>query len=763
MDRGTAAALVTGAARFLDDLPLRGALHVKVLRSIHAHARILSIDAGPALRRPGVVAVYTGADLRVLCAPLPFPELGVEDLAGPARHALEPDEATFAGEPLAAVVAEGKREARDALDAIDVAFESLPPVTDPETAAASGSARARLSLAGNIAFRCHIEAGDPGSAFQKADRVVRAGMRLPRTIPAPIETRGVAAAYAPEDDTLTVWTTASAPHALREALSRILRRKEGSIRVIAPPARGGGPLGLSPSPEEALVAALALAHAPRPVRWMETRRENLLASGHARGQCGEGEAAFRSDGRLLAVRWRGFADLGAHLTVEGALAPFATAHLICGAYNVPAVEVSIAGVYTNKVPLTGGVAAGRAEAAFFIERLVDMGAAELELDPVELRRVNLPRSFPHVAATGLSFDSIECAAALDRLLEVANHGRLRAEVEARRTRGELVGIGLAAYIDLAGASASSPSLAPGWEAASVAVSAGASVEVEAGAPLFPGEGDALARIAVKELGVSTDRATVRGGDTARIPQGAGGTGSAPDADGAGAVRIAARKLASKLRRIAAAFLRVPEEYVDRGAESFSAGERWVTIEEVCRRAYTDPELPDGMEPGLVATALHARQGALFPFGAHLAVVSVDPETGEPRLERHVAVDDAGVAIHGPWMGAWAEGAIARAIGEALLEEAVHDEEGQLLSGTFLDYALPRARAIPPLVCSRMETPTRFHPLGARGGRESPGVGALPAIVNAAVDALRSLGVRHLDPPLRPERIWRILREQRGRP
>src|SRR5688572_2226277 len=341
MDRGTAAALATGAARFLDDLPLPGALHVKVLRSIHAHARILSIDAGPALRSPGVAAVYTGADLRALCSPLPFPELGVEDIAGPARHALEPDEATYAGEPLAAVVAEGRREARDALDAIDVAFEPLPPVTDPEKAAEPGSARARQSLAGNVAFRCHIEAGDPGSAFRNADRVVRARMRLPRTIPAPIETRGVAAAYAPEEDTLTVWTTASAPHALREALSRILRRTEGSIRVIAPPARGGGPLGLSPSPEEALVAALALAHAPRPVRWMESRRENLLASGHARGQYGEGEAAFRNDGRLLAVRWRGVADLGAHLTLEGALTPFATAHLVAGAYNVPSVEVSI--------------------------------------------------------------------------------------------------------------------------------------------------------------------------------------------------------------------------------------------------------------------------------------------------------------------------------------------------------------------------------------------------------------------------------------
>jgi carbon-monoxide dehydrogenase large subunit len=463
------------------------------------------------------------------------------------------------------------------------------------------------------------------------------------------------------------------------------------------------------------------------------------------------------------VRWRGVADLGAHLTLEGALTPFATAHLVAGAYNVPSVEVSIAGVYTNKTPLTGGVAAGRAEAAFFIERLIDMGAAELELDPVELRRVNFPRSFPHVGATGISFDAIECPAALDRLLEAASHARLRAEVESRRSRGELVGIGLAAYIDLVGASVSSPALAPGWESAAVSVSAGGSVEVEVGAPLFPGEGDALAGIAVKELGTPPDRASARGGDTARMAQGAGGTGSAPDADGAGAVRIAARKLASKLRRIAAAFLRAPEEYVERHADSFSTGERSVTIEEMCRRAYTDPELPDGMEPGLVATAIHARQGTLFPFGAHLAVVSIDPETGEPRLERHVAVDDAGVAIHGPWMEAWAEAAIARAIGEAFLEEAVHDEEGQLLSGTFLDYALPRARTIPPLICSRTETPTRFHPLGARGGRESSGIGALPAIVNAAVDALRPLGVRHLDPPLRPERIWRHILAQRDRP
>ncbi|MBI4603167.1 MAG: xanthine dehydrogenase family protein [Planctomycetes bacterium] len=761
--------LLTGAARYVDDLRFADLLHVDFLRSPHAHALIKSIDAAAARALPGVAGVFTHEDLRGRWGGFPVP--GAPPAGGgdggpaakdPPRPPLADGEVCYAGQPVAAVAAESSEVARDALELIDVRYEPLPAALDAAAALEAGAPRAHASLPDNVAFRWERKGGDTEEAFRKADRVVRVEIRTERVVPCPLEPRGAVARWLPGEDELTVWTSTQSPHLVRAQLAHGLGLPESRVRVAAPEVGGAFGSKLGACAEEAVLAVLARLLAPRPLKWIEARRESMASPPHGRGQRGALELALRSDGKVLGVRYEAVLDLGAWSGPSAHLAAALAGSMACGAYAVPAASVAVAGVLTNKAPAGGCRGAGRAEMAYAIERAMDLAAAELELDPVEVRRANFPRSFPHGTAAGAVYDSGDYAKTLDRVLELCDMPRLRAERDARRRRGELVGIGLATYVDLCGPGPSRALAAGGWEAAAVRVGPAGAVDVFTGAcPHGQGQETAFAQLAADRLGVSPEDVRVHRGDTALVAGGGGTFGSRGTAVGGSAVHEAARRVEAKMRRIAGAALGVPAEYVEHAGRRFVAGARSIAYEEVCHRAHRGVELPEGLEPGLEAACAFEPRSFTFPFGAHVCLASVDRETGEPRLEGYWAADDCGRAVNPLLAEGQAHGGIVQGIGQALLERAAYDEAGQLLTGGFLDYALPRARGLPWLRCDRTETPTGANPLGAKGAGEAGAIAATPAVVNAVVDALSILGVRHLDPPLLPERIWRVLRERSG--
>jgi carbon-monoxide dehydrogenase large subunit len=753
--------LITGAATYVDDLRLPGMLHAAVLRSMHAHARIRSIRLDDARRAPGVAGVFTLADIKSRVGTIPAGKPAVEGAKAPTRYPLAGDEVAFAGEPVAVVVAESAAAARDALDAIDVDYDPLPAVVDPEQALVSSSPRAHSSLPDNVAFRWGVKGGDTDAAFAKADRVVRQRFVSQRLIPCAMETRGVLAQFAPGDDLLTLWTSTQIPHVVRAQLALVLGLPENAIRVVAPEVGGGFGSKLNFYAEEALLAVLAILLSPRPIKWIETRRENMAGTIHGRGQVGEVAVAARSDGKILAIRHDAIADIGAYYQLFTPLIPTMTGLMLCGAYHIPGAHMSLTGVFTNKMSTDAYRGAGRPEATYVIERMMDLVAAELELDPVEVRRANFPLDFPYTTATGVVYDTGDYPKALDKLVEVAGYRKLREEQESRRRQGDLVGIGVSTYVEICAMGPSSIMSGSGWESATVSVGQTGKVDVYTGTcPHGQGQETSFAQIVADRLGVSPEDVRVHRGDTARIPHGVGTFGSRATAVGGAAVHHAAVRIERKLRRIAAGLLKVAEDYVEREGSRFTAGEKSVTVAEVCFQAHRASALPEGVTPGLEETYFFEPRNFTFPFGAHLALVSLDRDTGEVRIEKYFAVDDCGKVINPLLVDGQVHGGIAQGIGQALFEAAVHDDAGQLLTGTLMDYTVPKAAQLPRFQCARTETPTDVNPLGVKGVGEAGTIGSIPAVVNAVMDALRGFGVRHIDMPLTPEKIWRSMQRER---
>ena len=757
-------ARVTGSTLYVDDIPFDRLLYVEILRSRHAHARLLRVDAARARAAHGVAAAITYADLESSTGSFPLAASRVDDLRQPARSFLARDEVGFVGEPVAAVAAETRAAARDALEALEVDYEPLDAVIEPEAALEPDAPRAHVSLPDNLAFRPEAGLGDVDAAFRGADRVVRLALQSPRLAACALETRGAVAQWLPASEELILWSSTQAPHLLRSQLAATLQLRESAVRVIAPEVGGGFGSKRSAYAEEALVAILARRLAPRPVKWVESRRENLLATVHGRGQSAEIELALRADGKILGLRYDAVVDVGAYHPSCPAAAPELTAAAIGGPYRVPASRVSLRGAFTNKVPTDAYRGAGRAEATLAMERVLDAAAVELELDPIEIRRANFTREAVFRPPTGVALDAGDCPSALDRLLSACAYASLRGEQEARRNAGELVGIGLAAYLDVCAGGSSARTEAVVWETGGVRVGPAGDVEVFTGtSSQGQGQEAALARIASEILGVPPEVVRVRRGDTAAIHDGRGVAGSRSVAVGGSAVREAARRIDAKLRSVAAALLRVPVEYVERVDGGFACGGRRVSRAEVCLEAHRAASLPADTPPGLEELVHYPARGPISSFGAHLAFVSVDRDTGEVRLEKYFASDDFGRVVDLLRVEGQALGGIAQGIGQALLEEVVYDGSGQLLTSTLLEYALPRASHLPLVVCSRGETPSTANPLGARGAGEAGAIAAPPAIANAVVDALREFGVRHVDLPLRPEKVWRLIRaaEERG--
>lgn len=754
--------LVQGQGTYVSDLRLPGMLYVAIARSPYAHARILSIDKAPALAQPDVVAVYTGTDLLDLCQPLPLASSG-EGGSGPqrytgrTRYVLAVERVRHVGEAVAAVVAHSPEAALDAALALAIEWEPLPAVVDPLAAIDPAAPVIFEDLPDNIDHRRRRQKGDVEAAFASAHRVVRQRMVNQRLLGFPMEGRAVVAAPDPTNDGVTLWTSTQTPHQVRGDVARVIGLDENRVRVIAPDVGGGFGVKIGIYPEEALLAALARQlHAP--LRWVEHRLEHVQATTHGRGQVCDIEAAVTAEGEITALRMRIVADLGAYPLAPGL--PDLTTAMAIGVYKIPAVDLEAVCVYTNTTPVAAYRGAGRPEAAYYIERLMDLVAAELNLDPAEVRRRNFipPDAFPYKTPTGLTYDSGEYDRALTKALGLANYEQLRAEQAARRAAGDrmLLGIGIACYVEMCG-------FGP-YESAQIKVEPSGTVTVTTGiSPHGQGTATTFAQIVADQIGADFNRIVVKHSDTALTPMGIGTMGSRSLAVGGAALVRAATKVREKARQIAAAMLEAnvadiefhEGRYVVRGVP-----DRGLTLTEIARRAYSN-KLPPELDPGLEAVDYFRPADLIYPFGAHVAVVEVDSETGHVRIRAYYSVDDCGPRISPLIVTGQVHGGLAQGIAQALLEEVVYDANGQLLSGTLMDYAIPRADLFPPFTVDKTETPTPLNPLGVKGIGEAATIGSTPAITNAVIDALQPFGVRHIDIPLRPEKIWRAINNGRS--
>lgn len=765
---------IQGLAHYVDDVGLPGTLHVAFLRSMYAHARIKSIDVSEASHAPGVVAVYTGKDVATKIGPVPC-AAALPDLKVPDYRVLATDHVVFVGHPIAVVVATDRYAARDAIDLIMVDYDELPAVVDVEEAA-KGGPLVYEEYGNNIAYKLTAGEGDIDAALASSDHVIKQRMVNQRLAPIAMEPRGVLARYFPGEQELTVWSSTQIPHLLRTQLAIMIGIPENKLRVITPEVGGGFGSKLNVYAEEALIGWISM-QLGKPVKWIETRRENIQATIHGRGQVGYIEIGCKNDGTITGLRYNVFADLGAYHQLLTPAIPTLTGLMLSGAYKIPAIQINVTGVFTNKMATDAYRGAGRPEATYVVERAADLVAAQLGMDVVDVRRKNFPapEEFPFKTATGLFYDSGNYDAALQKALTMVDYKNLREEQRKAREQGRLIGIGVSTYVEICALGPSQAMPAGGWESATVRIEPTCKVTVMTGAsPHGQGQETSFAQIAADELGVDLNDVTVIHGDTSIVQYGIGTFGSRATAVGGTAMFMAIEKLKEKAAKIAAHILKTDAANVvfkegrftrqaamaaSGDAGSTDAGPASVTIQEVALAAHIAREIPPGSEPGLSATYFFEPTNFTFPFGTHIAVIEIDRETGDIKFLRYVAVDDCGRVINPLLVDGQIHGGIVQAIGQALFEELVHDEQGQLVTGTLMDYAVPKAGMLPWFELDRTETPSPVNPLGVKGVGEAGTIGATPAVVGAVVDALSPFGVRHMDMPVKPENVWKIINAQ----
>ena len=760
-----------GRGVFVDDLELPGMLHLAFKRSDVAHGRIGAIRADAALAIPGVVAVFTGEDLRHLAlVPVlsPFP--------APDHRPLAVDKVCYVGDPIAVVVAEDRYAARDGLDALEVEVEELPAVVDPERALDGDPTLVHDDFPNNIAL--HIAAGtgvDPetgeaddtevDATFARADVVISQRMDVPRIAPTAIETRGCVAQYDAGRDSLTIWTTTQRPHTHRRFVAEAVGLPEDRVRTIMPDMGGG--FGAKKIYGEDFVAAHLARELRRPVKWIEDRSESFLTTTYGRGMVGYIDIAARKDGVIQGVKARLIQDIGAYEMLLTAFIPTLTHGMLSSQYAIPVIRSELFEVFTNKMSTDAYRGAGMPEALFFIERGIDMLARELGIDPAEIRRRNFipPDQFPYETAGGNTYDSGEYERALDLLLENAGWPALIAARDAARAEGRLVGLGIASYVELCGIGPSWMFPSGGWEYGSVTVERNGRVTATTGAASHgQGHETSFAQILADEFGIQPQDVTLVYGDTGRVRQGVGTVASRSLVVGGTALRNAAGEVREQMSRFVAHMLEVQETdlvFAQGQISLANSPEISIPFQEVAAYAYQPPTLPRGAQPGLSAEAFWEPEGITFPFGHYLVQLEIDRDTGEITLQKFIGVDDCGTVVNPLIVAGQIQGGIAQGIGPAMTEEAVYDEDGQLLTGSFLDYAIPRASDLPQIELDYTVTPTHLNPLGAKGVGEAGTIGSTPAVANAVVDALSEFGVKHVDLMLRPEKIWRLMQKAQG--
>jgi carbon-monoxide dehydrogenase large subunit len=780
---------ITGTGKYTDDIKLHGMLYAALLRSDRGHARIKKVDVSKAKTMPGVVAVYTGKDLQGKVGGVPC---GVRNAEGKHYSALVPlnvpdypvlaiDKVNFQGQNVACVVATDPYLAADAVEHISVDYQDLPCVMDVEKAVMKGSPLIHEQFGSNVAF--HIPPGHNGMGippeqiikgvddlFKQADMTAKFRFDNQRLIPMAMEPRAVVAEFDAGREQLTVWTSSQIPHLAKTLLSLLLAMPETQVRVIAPDVGGGFGSKLNLYAEEILVPYLAKTLG-RPVKWTEKRREGFTSTIHGRGQVQHVEIAFNKDGTWLAARAKIYLDVGANMQLLSPAIGGFTVAMMTGCYKPKAVVAEHIAVFTNKMATDAYRGAGRPEATMIAEKVMDIIAAKTGLDPAEVRRKNFLTEFPATTPMGLVYDSGDYAKALDKALEVSGYKQLREEQKKARAAGRLVGIGLSSYVELCGVGPSwlAPPGVGFWDVSTVKVEPTGAVTVLTGiSPHGQGEETTFAQIVSDELGVPMENVRVLHSDTATTPYGNGTYGSRGMAVGGGALAMSLVKVKEKAKRYAGYMLDAKPENIDYIAgEMIVKGDpkRKVTLQQVAGMAYDfswkgPGTTPTDLEPGLEETSRFEPSNLTFPFGTHICHVEIDPDTGVVEIKRLVAVDDCGKIINPLIVDGQVHGGIVQGMAQVLYEGVVYDDNGQLLTGELMEYAVPKANMVGRFETHHTVTPTPVNALGAKGIGEAGTIGATAAIYNAVMDALLPLGIDHVDMPLKPDKLWNVIRQHR---
>ena len=760
--------LITGAGMFTDDVTLAGMTYLSLVRSPHAHARIRRIDTAAAKQEPGVVAVLTGKDLEATGVLPVF--ITVPSMSGSKHMPIATDKVRYAGDAVAAVLAETRDAAKRGADAITVDYEPLPVVVDATKALEPGAPIVHEELKSNLVFTYPVKGGDIDKAFRDAEVKVTLRLVNQRLIPNAMEPRAAVAKF--EAGELTLWSTTQIPHFVQLIVSLNLGLSQNKVRVIAPEVGGGFGSKLQVYAEELIVGHLAKTLG-RPVKWTEDRREGYLATIHGRDHVSDVELAAKRDGTILGLRVRTVANVGAYLQAFAPGIPtILHVFIVPGAYRIPAFDYEMRGAYTNTTPVDAYRGAGRPEAAYVIERAIDRLADEIGMDPAEVRRKNFipPDAFPFNTISGITYDSGDYAPALDRALAMADYKGFEKRRAEAKARGNYRGIGISSYVEICGLAPSkaNSALGVGWggyESARIRVHPTGAVQVFTGtSPHGQGHETSWAQIAADALGVSPNDIEVRHGDTFESPgMGVGTFGSRSLAVGGIAVHKAAEKVREKVIQIGAHLLEAsPDDVVVQGGKVFVKGvpDKAKNFGDISMAAYLANNLPEGMEPGLEATVYYDPPNFTFPFGTHIAEVEIDGETGAVQIVNYSACDDCGRQINPMIVEGQLHGGITQGIGQALYESAVYDDNGQLLSGSMMEYHVPTAENVPAFKLDHTVTLTSTNPLGVKGIGEAGTIGSTPAAANAVIDALSPLGIKHLDMPLTPEKIWRAIEKSR---
>ena len=765
-------ALITGRGQYVDDLRLPGLLHIAIVRSPYGHAKINNIDVSAAANAPGVVAVFTGADLAEQLGSLPAGWLLDEETTGmkaPEHPPLAIEKVRYVGDAVAAVVGNSPAAASDAIALVEVDYEPLDAVVNSEQATADGAPVVHDDAPNNLAFDWAVGAGDYDAAAAAADVVVSERIINQRLIPNPMEPRGIMADYNGGTEQLTIWTSTQIPHLVRLLFSLVTGHPEHKVRVIAPDVGGGFGCKLYLYAEEVICGIIA-KNLERPVKWIESRTENYIATTHGRDHIADAEICGTSDGIVTGLKVHVYANLGGYLsTFAPAIPTILFGLMLGGCYKFENLSCQVKGVFTNTTPVDAYRGAGRPEATYVVERMMERYAHEIGRDVLGVRRRNFIRPFKrgHDMPIGVTYDSGNYQGALGAALEKFDYQAFRQEQRDARREGRLLGVGFSTYIEICGMAPSAVAGALGagaglWESSTVRVHPTGTVTVFTGtSPHGQGHETTFAQITASRLGIPMENIEVVHGDTERHQFGTGTFGSRSLAVGGEALMMSLDKVIDKAKKIAAHEMGVDAKQVTFENGTFyveDIQEREIPWGDVALGAYWAKNLPEGLEPGLEAVSFFDPQNFTWPFGTHIAVVEIDEVTGETKLVRYVAIDDVGNVINPMIVDGMVHGGIAQGVGQALQECAVYSDDGQLLTGSMMDYAVPTAEDFPNFETGRTVTPTTVNQLGAKGAGETGTIAASPAVVNAAVDALKHLGVNHLNMPLNPEKMWRTIQD-----
>ena len=761
--------LITGQGTYVEDVTLTGMLHMVLVRSPLAHALIKSIDTSEALKFPGVAAVFTGEDLKEELGSLPCGWV-VPDTKEVPHPPLAVDRVRYVGDAVVAVLAESAAQASDAASLVDVEYEELDAVIEMNDALADGAVQLHEDAPNNTAFEWEVDAGSISEAKSSSDVVVTQRFVNQRLIPTAMENRGVVVDYNAGTNQITMWTSTQIPHLVRVLLALVTGHPEHLIRVIAPDVGGAFGSKLYLYAEE-VIAPIIAKNLKSPVKWVESRSEGYLATTHGRDHITDIEIAGNKDGTITGLDVRTLANMGAYLSTFAPLVPtWLYGLMLSGPYKIPNIYCKVIAPFTNTTPVDAYRGAGRPEATYAVERAVDLFAQEIGMDPAEVRKINFIPPFEdgYEVATTVSYDSGNYIASFERALEMVGYSDFRKEQQAAREQGKLLGIGLSAYVEICGAAPSAVAGTLGaraglWESANVRIHMTGKVSVFTGSSSSgQGHETAFAQLVSSELGIPVEDIDVIHGDTSQIQMGTGSFGSRSAAVGGGAIHMSAQKIKEKAKKLAAHILEASEEDIEfedgklfvRGAPSEGK-----TIQEIALASYYYTEdIPEDMEPGLEAMSFFDPKNFTWPGGTHIAVVEIDKSTGEVTLLRYVAVDDVGNVINPLIVDGMVHGGAAQGIGQALQEEAIYDGTGQLLTGSMMDYAVPRASDLPMYELDRTVTPSPVNPMGVKGAGETATIAGSPAVINAVVDALEPYGVKHIDMPAKAEKVWRLIRD-----